>query len=379
LTPLFRSFLQGGFECSTHRLASGKRLDLVHSTQHDRFVEQDYARLKEMGIGTVREGIRWPAMQRGPGRADYSNVVPFLEAARKYEIEIVWDLVHFGWPDFLDIFSPAWVDALGELARGFAEVLKENADPPWFVAPVNEISFFSWGGGDVACLNPFQRNRAAELKRQLVLGFLAAEKVLRSALPGVRIVSPEPVIHIAGRHDVPGDDVEAERYRTSMFQAWDMILGRLDAELGGHGGAIDIIGVNFYDRNQWRNFGETLQPGDPEYRPFREILTEVYERYRLPLFVAETGAEDEKRVGWFRYMWAETLAAAAKGIPVQGFCLYPILNHPGWEDDRHCLNGLWDYASEQGEREIYRPLAAELLAAGNHLREWKHEHSRDAE
>jgi hypothetical protein len=45
---------------------------------------------------------------------------------------------------------------------------------------------------------------------------------------------------------------------------------------------------------------------------------------------------------------------------VKGICLYPILNHPGWEDDRHCHNGLWDYPDETGEREIYRPLAEEL-------------------
>ncbi len=38
----------------------------------------------------------------------------------------------------------------------------------------------------------------------------------------------------------------------------------------------------------------------------------------------------------------------------------PIVNHPGWLDDRHCYNGLWDYPDDQGEREIYQPLAIEL-------------------
>ena len=36
------------------------------------------------------------------------------------------------------------------------------------------------------------------------------------------------------------------------------------------------------------------------------------------------------------------------------------MNHPGWVDDRHCYNGLWDYANEQGEREIYEPLETEI-------------------
>ena len=45
---------------------------------------------------------------------------------------------------------------------------------------------------------------------------------------------------------------------------------------------------------------------------------------------------------------------------MQGLCLYPIVNHPGWEDDRHCFNGLWDYVDGDGRRELYQPLAREL-------------------
>lgn len=47
------------------------------------------------------------------------------------------------------------------------------------------------------------------------------------------------------------------------------------------------------------------------------------------------------------------------GVELQGICLYPIVDHPGWEDDRRCHNGLWDYTNEKGEREIYQPLADE--------------------
>ena len=43
-------------------------------------------------------------------------------------------------------------------------------------------------------------------------------------------------------------------------------------------------------------------------------------------------------------------AEAAAGAPVEGVCLYPVVNHPGWDDDRHCHNGLWDYPDARGER-----------------------------
>ena len=56
----------------------------------------------------------------------------------------------------------------------------------------------------------------------------------------------------------------------------------------------------------------------------------------------------------------EAAAAIALGVPLEGLCIYPILNHPGWEDARHCYNGLFDYPNETGRREVYLPLATEL-------------------
>ena len=100
--------------------------------------------------------------------------------------------------------------------------------------------------------------------------------------------------------------------------------------------------------------------GSRDYKPFNELLQDFYERYRVPLFVAETGIEDEARPEWFRYVCDEVKIALEKGVPVLGICLYPIVNHPGWDDNRHCHNGLWDYADEFGNREIYARLAKEI-------------------
>lgn len=360
MPELFASFLQAGFECSTHKLRSGKRLDLVHSTQHDKFVQQDYARLREMGIRTVREGLRWHIIESEPGRYDFSSARRMMDAAAKHDIEIIWDGLHFGWPDFLDVFSREWVHAFAALVAEFTAVLRTAAASRAFIAPVNEISFVSWAGGDANILNPFCTGRGHELKRQLAGAAVAASRVIRREMPEARLVSPEPVIHIAGAPNDPEDMRQAEAYRTSMFQSWDMIAGRLDPDLGGSETLLEIIGVNFYDRNEWWNFGKTIRRGEPEYRPFREILGEVHRRYGRPIFVAETGTEDDERPSWFAYIWDEIQAAIAAGVPVEGVCLYPILNHPGWDDDRHCCNGLWDYASPSGEREIYEPLAHEI-------------------
>ena len=59
-------------------------------------------------------------------------------------------------------------------------------------------------------------------------------------------------------------------------------------------------------------------------------------------------------------MVKEVLTAIAVGVPVEGVCLYPIVNHPGWDDDRHCHNGMFDYAEASGRREVFQPLADEV-------------------
>jgi hypothetical protein len=142
-----------------------------------------------------------------------------------------------------------------------------------------------------------------------------------------------------------------------------MIAGRTRPDLGGQPDFIDVIGVNYYIHNQWvypGGHGMTLEPSNPRYRPVHDMLREVHERYRRPLFIAETGIEDDARPAWLRYVGHEVALARRAGVPVEGLCLYPIVNHPGWDDDRHCYNGLWDYSDDQGRREIYEPLAVEV-------------------
>lgn len=353
----FHSFMQAGFECSTHVLPTGRRLDVVAATDHDRLIEADFDRAVDCGFLTVREGLRWHLIEKSAATFDFSSALPIIEAAQRRGIQIIWDLFHFGWPAHLDIFAPEWVDSFTRFASEFGRLLRREMSETPFVAPANEISFVSWAGGDVAYLNPFARGRGAELKRQLVRAAIQATVALRTEIPNVRLVSPEPVIHIVGDPAIAEDLHQAEEYRSSMFEAWDMLSGRLHPELGGDPSYLDIIGINYYGRNQWWNHGGTILRDQPEYRPFREILSEVHERYGRPMFISETGAEDEERAGWFSYIADEVRAAKQSGTPIHGICLYPILNHPGWDDDRHCRNGLWDYARPDGTREIYQPLA----------------------
>ena len=356
----FTSFIQGGFECSTHKRRDGHRLDLLAATGHDRHAAADYSQLAAHGIRTVRDGLRWHLIEQSPGRYDWSSFVPMLRAVQARQTEAVWDLMHYGWPDDLDIWSPGFVNRFAKFAAAAARVVRDETDGIPFYCPVNEISFHAWGGGDAACLNPYTRGRGFELKVQLARASIAAMHEILVVDPRARFVHCEPAINIAAQKSRPDQRFEAEGARLAQFQAFDMIAGRLWPQLGGEEKLLDIVGLNYYHDNQWLFGGPPMAADHPQYKPFRYFLTETYSRYGRPLFVAETGTEGDGRAAWFSMMVSEVEAARSAGVPVEAICLYPIIDHVGWDDDRDCPSGLLSSRVENGRREVHAPLAAAI-------------------
>ena len=358
---IFNSYLMGGFECSTPRKRGGHRLDLIASTRHDEFAEADYARLIEIGMRTARDGVRWHLIEREPFKYDFSSLKQQIKAMQKTGIQIIWDLFHYGFPDDLDIFSPAFIERFARFSTAVSEYLKSETKGTLFFCPVNEISFFSWIGGEVGVFYPFARKRGDELKLQLVKTAIHSIDAIRAAVKDVRFVQTDPAIHVTTAKKDASAKRRAENYRWAQFQAFDMLVGKMKPELGGAPKYLDIIGLNYYFHNQWFYPNRRkITRAHPLYRPPHEIFAEYYERYQRPILLAETGIEDDERADWFRFIRQEAEISREKGVPLEGVCLYPIANHPGWEDERHCHNGLWDYADDNGNRKIHQPLADEI-------------------
>jgi hypothetical protein len=268
--------------------------------------------------------------------------------------------MHFGWPDEIDVFGLSFPTRFATYARAFAHLLAEEGERAPVITPINEISFLSWAGADVRIMNPCVSARGVELTVQLVRATIEAIEAFRAVLPETRFLQPDPVIHIYPSPEQPKTWRRIEADNLLQYQAWDMLTGAIWPSLGGNPSYLDIVGVNFYPDNQFTIDGTTIPQGDPRYKNFSRILTEVWERYRRPMIVSETGAEGEARVPWLRYVCDECAIALQAGVELHGITLYPIANHPGWVDHRHCENGLLDYADANGVRPIYQPLADEL-------------------
>jgi hypothetical protein len=232
---------------------------------------------------------------------------------------------------------------------------------------VNELSFFAWAAGEVGWFHPFSTHRGGDVKRQLVRAWIAGVDAIRVVDPGARIVSVEPVIHTVpprGTQDVGG---RAAAQNASQWEAWDLITGRTEPELGGHPGYLDIVGVNFYHDNQWevpggRKVHWHIKPRDRRWVPFSQLIRGAYDRYKRPIIIGETSHVGSGRAEWIRELTDEVIIAVRAGLPLEGICLYPIMDRFEWNDPAHWHNsGLWDFAIEPDG--TYRRVLNEEYAA----------------
>jgi beta-glucosidase/6-phospho-beta-glucosidase/beta-galactosidase len=355
-----QSFFMAGFECASQRRADGRRLDLLEATGHARHALADYALAMRHSLKVARDGLRWHRIETAPGRYDWSSAEPMARAAGAVGMQVIWDLCHYGYPDDIDIWSAAFPERFARFSAAAARFLTDHGDHVPYFCPINEMSYWAWAGGDTARFNPNARRRGPELKLQLARAAIAATAAIREVAPNARFIVAEPAIHVAPKGAGPKASARAENYRLAQFEAHDMLIGRRNPELGGSPETLDIVGMNFYPENQWFLDRGTIPLGHYAYKPFREMLIEASGRYGRPVIVSETGAEGTARPAWLHYVADEVAAAVAAGAQVEGVCLYPVLDYPGWENNRLCRVGLFGEADANGRRAVSTSLAAEL-------------------
>jgi hypothetical protein len=354
---LFPSYLAGGFECSTPVNFQGTRIDELVATGHDAAVEDDYRRLRQIGIRTVRDGVRWNLVDRA-GNLDFSSALPYVEAAERLGMTVIWDLFHYGYPPDLDPFEcDDFAARFKSYCREFARLLVERGRGALyrcdqrvrFYTVANEISFFAWAGGEVGMFAPHAQGRGAELKSCLAAAAIAAMDGILEVDPGARFVHSDPIVHVVAPADAPWLQHEADYFNAHFVtEAWDMLAGRVQPELGGHPRYLDILGVNYYGVNQWEHGrpGNVLADDDPRRVSFSDLLIGLHHQYHRPLFVAETSSTGADRPRWLRRIAHECERAMEHGVELHGLCIYPVMGMADWDSGEFRAMGLWDFPAD---------------------------------
>ncbi|WP_370461881.1 NAD(P)-binding protein [Pantoea sp. Nvir] len=357
----FSSFWQAGYEGADHINTEGRPLVMDILNDHQTQFYNDYVALKHFNIITVRESIGWRQMEVDP-KQTFATIKGKMEAAYKLGIQINWTFCHYGWPKNLDLFSDDFILRFAEFCRRVAKFLK-----PWYAcspiySPMNEISFLSWGLSD-GLFGNYHHDDSNAIKRQLVRATLAGCEAIWLVDPRARFLHCDPIIYL-----VPDEDSDHCHQRTAdlnaaQFQAWDMLVGMCEPELGGMPRYLDIIGANYYHANQWEtnsNLRLHWHLGDTRRMPLHKMLVNLSQRYQRPILLSETSHVGSGRPAWINHIAAQVAQAQLNGCDIQGICIYPILDSPLWEDPQYWPHsGLWDIASDF-TRLLHQPTAAAL-------------------
>ncbi len=375
---MFRSFFLAGFEGSTGYNRHGDWFDQVVATGHDRTVAQDYRDLAALGIHAARETVRWPLVDRGGGRFDFATLDPFLAAARESRVEVIWDLFHYGHPRGLDLFGPDLPARFAEYCHAVGRHIAARSDGPHWFTPVNEPSFMAFAAGERGLFAPHATGRGWELKVALCRAAIAGIEALWDACPGARMVNVDPLCRVAPCPDRPWEATEAEDFNQRLvFQAWDMLAGRLLPELGGSRRHLDMVGINYYWTNQWEWRVPALPDGripplaedDARRLKLRDLVRGVWRRYGGEVLVSETAHVGPHRGPWLAEVAHEAEALLRQGVKLRGVCLYPILGMPEWHaPDVWTPMGLWDpvcHRTPHGARLVCEPMLEALRAVGH--------------
>lgn len=344
---IFPTFFMAGFECSTFVWKDGERKDYTVITGHDRHLQSDYESVMDLGIGAVREAIRWPLVDRGERKYDWSSVDPVLDVINDNHVTIIWDLCHYGFPDGCDPLSEECLRRFCAYCRGVAEYLGARSKALRFFTPINEITFYAAAATDMGWMYPFAKGKYRELKQRLCEMAIRGVKALREVDREARMVHVDPIIHAVPPPDRPdlADEAWEHAYREA-YEAWDMLYGRLKPELGGSPEILDIVGVNVYNFSQAQmnadKSREILGPRDPRRRPLSELLNYAWERYRLPVIIGETSGHKDQRAEWLRMTMEESMKAINGGVDLQGVCLYPFVDIPDWQTQEWAKIGVYD-------------------------------------
>ncbi|MBW4460809.1 MAG: family 1 glycosylhydrolase [Nodosilinea sp. WJT8-NPBG4] len=374
---IFPTFFISGFECSTFLWKNKQRRNLIAETQHDRHAQEDYNILRSLGIAVAREAVPWPLVD-SQGNYDFSIIDPLLEAMRQTQITPIWDLCHYGYPDDLDPFSEEFVDRFARYCRAVAEYVTARLPGPYFFTPINEITFFSFCGGEWGWVAPYRNTRDDRFRFRLVLcqAAIAGVKAIREINSEARMIHIDPLVQVVAPRDRP-DQIEAAHHETYVdtFLAWDILSGKEYPEFGGSPDILDIVGANHYSFGQmeYRENGphQALPPDDDRIKPLCELMHGVWDRYHRPMIVGETSGMEAGRDEWLRDVMDESLAAVNAGIDLHGVCLFPAVDMPDWHTGKWLHNGIYDLIEEGDDlkRVPCEPYIAEL-------RRWQQELNR---
>jgi dTDP-4-dehydrorhamnose reductase len=356
----------GGHECTINRVGETV-IDQTALSGHDRRSE-DIDRFAALGISALRFPILWERVTPNGVAPDWSFSDPRLTRLRQLKVRPIAGLIHHGSGPFdIDLLS-------GDFAAGLAAHAGRTARRyPWIQdwTPVNEPLTTARFSALYGYWYPHARDERAfwlALLNQIDAVRLSMTAI-RSVIPEARLIQTDDVGRTYATKQMYG---QAEFDNRRRWAGFDMLCGRLTKEhplwdrlaalgfddrlrlIADNPCPPDIIGINHYltsdrfldhrtarypagsvGRNAYGAFAdvEAVRVLAPPQDGLASVISETWERYRLPLALTEihNGCTREEQMRWLAEAWEIANAARAAGIDLRALSAWSLLGSYGWD------------------------------------------------
>ena len=357
--------------------------------------EADVGRMQELGLRMYRFSVDWSRIETSPGTFDEAALdryVRWCEVLRAAGIEPMITLHHFAQPVWFDQQggweAPSSVETFGTFVD---HVLARLAPHCSHWCTINELNGYAICGYIAGVHPPGMRDAFLPMLRCVRNMMVAHGRAVASIREASSALHSPPQITISFSHVVflPGSGLASIALAALLNYLFNfaflepLVHGRLDSRFFGTvgwllgwrddmralKGTIDFIGVNHYYRAVVRfgtgdavskqpsptdmfctlpfglrlhasalagfeksDMGWDLTPSSMEW-----LLNTLYERYRLPLLVTESGIADgdepdDRRTRYLAACLAVASRLVKRGVPLRGYLLWTLMDNFEWAE-----------------------------------------------
>ena len=397
----------GGIECTVNRVGD-RYFDQIQRSGHAER-PADLERFADLGIRALRFPVLWErTAPEGLSSADWSWPDERLSRLQTLGINPIVGLVHHGsGPCYTNLLDPSFPLLLAEYAGAVAQRY------PWIThyTPVNEpltTARFSGLYGHWYPHGQHPRSFAKALLHQCRAVVLAMDRI-REVNPDAKLVQTDDLGKVFSTRLLA---YQAKFENQRRWLTFDLLCGRVGPDhalwdylcrVAGvreeelrffvdHPCPPDILGLNYYLTSE-RLLDErlTLYPpsthggngrhvyADVEAVRLRPeglagphaLLSEVWERYRLPLAITEVhnGCTREEQLRWLHEVWDAAVQLKREGADLRAVTIWALLGAYDWNTlvtraEGHYEPGAFDLRSSAPRRTALATLIRELATEG---------------
>jgi dTDP-4-dehydrorhamnose reductase len=397
-----------GVECTVRR-AGDQWDDQLERSGHARR-HGDVALLAALGVRTVRYPVLWERVmpeREGAPRWRWSDTR--LAELRVRGMRPVVGLLHHGsGPRWTSLIDP---DFPGKLAR-FARRVAERY--PWVDAytPINEPLTTARFSGLYGHWYPHMRDDATFARILLAecRATVLAMRAIRAVNPGAQLVQTED---LGKTQATPPLAYQAEFENARRWLTFDLLTGQVTRghpmrdylrRAGASEGALeealaeccapDLVAINHYvtserfldhrlDRYPSTLHGgngrgryadvEAVRVAECELAGPRQLLREVWERYRRPVIISEAhlGGTREQQLRWLAELWDVALACRTEGAEIRAVTAWAAFGAYDWASlltrtDGQYEPGLFDVRAPRPRPTALAAMVRDLATRGRH-------------